>query len=65
VDGLASLTVGLDINRGPRAYDVCLITTHEDGDALARYQADAGHEEVKAYIGRVSERAALVDFETA
>ena len=64
VAGLSSLTVGVDINRGPRASDVCLITTHADADALATYQADAFHGEVKAFIGERSAGAAVVDFES-
>jgi len=62
VAGLASITVGLDRNRGPRAYDLCLITTHADEEALAAYQADPLHGEVKAFIGEVSTGAAVVDF---
>lgn len=64
VAGLASITVGVDVNRGPRAYDVCLITTHADEDALNTYQADAAHGEVKAFIGGVSSGAAVVDFKS-
>lgn len=64
VAGLASITVGVDVNRGPRAYDVCLITTHADADALSAYQADPTHGEVKAFIGEVSSAAAVVDFES-
>ncbi|MFK7986058.1 MAG: Dabb family protein [Sandaracinaceae bacterium] len=62
VAGLASITVGVDVNRGPRAYDVCLITTHADETALSAYQADAAHGEVKAFIGEVSRGVAVVDF---
>jgi len=62
VAGLDTITVGRDENRGPRAYDLCLITTHTDAEALAAYQADPLHGEVKAYIGEVSTGAAVVDF---
>ena len=34
VAGLASIEVGVDINRGERAWDLCLITRHEDAAAL-------------------------------
>ena len=63
VAGLDSIEVGLDLNRGPRAYDLCLITRHADAAALAAYQADATHGEVKAFIGERSRSAAVVDFE--
>lgn len=62
VAGLDFLEVGVDVNRGPRAWDVCLITRHASVEALAEYQADPDHGEVKAYIGEVSEGAAVVDF---
>lgn len=62
VEGLESITVGRDQNRGPRAYDLCLITTHADDAALAMYQADPLHGEVKAFISEVSTGAAVVDF---
>jgi len=64
VAGLDSIEVGLDVNRGPRAYDVCLITRHASAEALAAYQADPVHGEVKAFIGEVSSGAAVVDFES-
>ncbi len=62
VAGLDTITVGRDENRGPRAYDLCLITTHANAEALATYQADPLHGEVKAFIGEVSIGAAVVDF---
>lgn len=64
VEGLDAIEVGLDVNRGPRAYDVCLITRHASAEALATYQADPVHGEVKAFIGEVSSGAAVVDFES-
>jgi len=62
VAGLDGITVGIDENRGPRAYDLCLITTHSDAEALAQYQADPLHGEVKEYLGAISTGAAVVDF---
>ncbi len=62
VAGLASIEVGVDINRGERAWDLCLITRHEDAAALEAYQADPRHGEVKAFIGERSSGAAVVDF---
>jgi hypothetical protein len=63
VAGLGTITVGIDINRGPRASDLCLITTHEDAEALAAYQADAIHGEVKRMIGERTTDATVVDFD--
>lgn len=64
VNGLRSITVGVDINGGPRASDICLITTHEDAAALANYQADALHGEVKQLIGERTSGVSVVDFES-
>ncbi len=55
---------GNDINRGARASELCLITTHQDADALATYQADAIHGEVKRLIGERTTSVTVVDFET-
>jgi hypothetical protein len=62
VDGLARIEVGLDENRGPRAWDLCLITRHPTDEALAKYQADALHGEVKGFIAERIEESAVVDF---
>jgi cation transport regulator ChaC len=62
VAGLTSITVGVDVNRSPRAWDLCLISTHEDESALTAYQADPLHVEVKRTIAEVAEASAVVDF---
>jgi hypothetical protein len=64
VAGLDAIEVGIDENRGPRAYDLCLITRHADVEALAAYQADEAHGRVKAFIAERSRGAAVVDFTT-
>ena len=64
VAGLDTIEVGLDINRGARASDLCLITRHRDEDALAAYQADPTHGEVKVFIGERSTGASVVDFQS-
>jgi hypothetical protein len=66
VAGLDALEVGVDVNRGPRAADVCLITRHADRAALEAYRADPTHAEVKAFIAeRAGEGATVVDFVSA
>ena len=64
VAGLDAIEVGLDVGRGPRASDLCLITRHADAAALAAYQADATHEAVKSFIAERSSGASVVDFES-
>lgn len=62
VEGLARIEVGLDENRGPRAWDLCLITRHPTDEALEKYQADPLHSDVKAFIAERVEASAVVDF---
>ena len=62
VAGLDAIEVGVDVNRSERAWDVALITRHASKEALAEYQADTLHGEVKAFIGERSAGAAVVDF---
>ena len=64
VESLQSIRVGRDVGCDARAYDLCLMTTHADTEALAAYQADPIHMEVKAFIGTVAQSVALVDFES-
>jgi hypothetical protein len=64
VEGLASMTLGLDVVHSEVSYDLCMITTHRHLDDLRSYQNHPAHLEVAGWLrprlaGRVS-----VDFET-
>ena len=57
-----TLRVGVDTGRGPHSWDLALITTHDDAEALAAYQAHPRHQEVVSWLGpRIAQRA-IVDF---
>lgn len=60
---LKSLQVGINENESHDAYDVCLITEHDDWEGLKAYQEHPAHMEVAAFIGEVRKVRAVVDFE--
>ncbi len=63
VPTMLSLEVGVDINRSDAAYDLVLITTHEDWSMLEAYQADNLHCGIKAVLGKLDSERVVVDFE--
>ena len=60
---LKSLEVGEDINRGPVAYDLVLITTHADTADLQKYQKHSEHVSVAKRITELARDRVVVDFE--
>ena len=63
VPTMLSIETGVDFNRSGAAYDLVLITTHEDKAQLDAYQADPLHNEVKAALGELDSERVVVDFE--
>ena len=60
-----SVEVGIDELHSPRSYDLILIVTLADFDALARYQTQGYHAKtVKSYMHTVTqtERSVSVDY---
>ncbi len=60
---LNSIEVGRDINRGPAAYDVVLITKHNDQDALRAYAEHPVHLELLEWLKPRWTDRAVVDTE--
>ncbi|MBI1821668.1 MAG: Dabb family protein [Nitrospirae bacterium] len=60
---LRSVTVGIDVIRSPRSYDLALITKFDSVQALQAYQNHPVHQEVLRYIASVKESSISVDFE--
>ncbi len=60
---LEHLEVGEDFNHSEAAYDLALYTTFNNKAGLNTYQAHPEHEKVKAYIGQVTSKRAVVDYE--
>jgi hypothetical protein len=59
---LREITVGIDLLRSPRSYDIALITKFASMEELNRYQVNPLHQEVIAYFATVRESSVSVDF---
>lgn len=57
---LRSVRAGRDVNRGPAAYELALITEHDSREDLAAYQQDPYHREIVAWLSpRIRDRAVV------
>lgn len=61
---LRSLSVGADVVRSPRSYDVALVATFDSLADLEAYQVHPAHQEVVRYMETVRESAVAVDYES-
>ena len=60
IPSLNSIRVGRDLNRGPTAFDVVLVSEHDDEDSLAAYATDPVHVELLDWLKpRWTERAVV------
>jgi hypothetical protein len=62
IPDLLSIEIGEDIGVGRDPYDMCLITTFTDAEALDRYQHHPEHKLISAYVSKVRSGRACVDF---
>ncbi len=60
---LESMEIGTDIGIGRDPYDMVLITTFENEEAMHRYENHPAHKAVSAFCGLIREGRASVDFE--
>jgi len=60
---LESMEIGQDLGIGREPFDMVLITTFADADALDRYQHHPAHKAVSAFCARIRDERATVDFE--
>lgn len=63
VPSILSLEVGINFSTRPIAYDLVLITTHKDRQALEEYQIHPEHKKVAELVNQWKEEGAVVDFE--
>jgi len=63
IEGMLDLEVGEDFLASERSYDIALITTHTDRDALDFYQTHPVHHPVKKIMHAIRESSVSVDFE--
>ena len=58
---IRSYVVGADVLRSPRSWDLVLVSTFDDLEALERYRVHPEHERVAEYLVAASEVRASVD----
>ena len=63
IEEISSLEIGENFNPTDAAYDVVLITTHQDRNGLAAYVQHPAHREAASFIGKVVADRKVVDFE--
>ncbi len=63
IQEILSLEIGENFNPTEAAYDVVLITTHNDRNGLAGYLNHPAHREAASFIGKVVAERKVVDFE--
>lgn len=56
--------VGYDVVKSERSYDLALVATFDDLDALEEYRVHPAHQEVVAIIHAVEATTVVVDFES-
>ncbi len=62
ISEIESLEVGENINSSEAAFDMVLITTHANQQALAQYINHPLHKEAASFIGKVVSERKVVDF---
>jgi hypothetical protein len=65
VPGMSSLEIGLGAGGDEQLADVCLISTHDNWDALKAYQVHPAHVEAARVIAEVRIERRVLDFEIA
>ncbi len=62
IDTLNSMEVGIDISQSERSFDLVLISTFENQDALNAYAVHPAHLEVVSVIKEVTTLSKVVDY---
>lgn len=63
IEEIRYLEVGININNSNGSYDAVLITEFETMESLNSYQVNPKHQAVSAFVSKVREERAVVDFE--
>jgi len=63
ISEIDSLEVGRNFNPSDAAFDLVLITTHQDKDTLSSYIIHPSHQKAASFIGEVIAERNVVDFE--
>ena len=62
IDGVISLTVGVDVVRSARSYDAVLVVVFPDRTALDAYQTNPQHVPVAQYGASLCDSIVAVDY---
>jgi len=62
IETLVSMEVGIDISRSERSFDLALISTFKDQEALNVYAIHPAHLEVVSVIKEVTTLSKVVDY---
>ena len=62
IEEIREFRFGADVIRSERSYDLGLVSSFEDLDALQRYQVHPEHQKVVAQVKAIAENVAAVDF---
>ena len=62
INQINSIEVGANINPTGAAFDLVLISTHNDEKALSGYINHPAHKEVAVFVGKVVAERKVVDF---
>ncbi len=63
IDTLRSMEVGVDFLHSERSMDLVLTSTFDDREGLDAYRVHPAHQEVVAFIKKVTVESRVVDYE--
>ncbi len=63
IEEIREFRFGKDVIHSERSYDLGLISSFDDLDALQRYQVHPEHQKVVAHVKAITSGAVAVDFE--
>ncbi len=63
IEDIREFRFGKDVLRTERSYDLGLVSSFEDLDALQRYQVHPEHQKVVAHVKAITSGVVAVDFE--
>ena len=63
IEDIREFRFGTDVVRSERSYDLGLVSSFDDLDALQRYQVHPEHQKVVAHVKTITSAVVAVDFE--
>ena len=63
IEEIREFRFGADVLHSERSYDLGLVSSFEDFDALQRYQVHPEHQKVVAHVKTIASNVVAVDFE--